>query len=205
MADVLVTWLRWGLVAATAIKALDIGVLSGNLLFGLAFAAAGVLLALRERVGGTALAVVSVAASVAGIGSNHVMLMAWLAASIGLFTGEDRLLVLRVQAVVLYFFAALNKVNPTFLAGDIITENAPWLPIPQAAAVATVVVEFWLAAAVWRRWRWAVPVAAGFHAAVLVPWLWPPAMFGRFLVFNGLAVLLVAAAVGRQHVFAQDL
>jgi predicted DCC family thiol-disulfide oxidoreductase YuxK len=95
------------------------------------------------------------------------------------------MLLVQLQLSIVYFYTAVAKINPTFLGGEMLRRNT-WLPDPletpailSAAAIATVGVEFFLAAALWiaplRYWAFLagfifhalVPVTMAFIAALL--------------------------------------
>jgi hypothetical protein len=95
---------------------------------------------------------------------------------------EWPLLLLKIQVSIVYFFAALMKVNPDYLSGDlmlsfihadVLKRLPPGLPamgVVQALAIASVAVEFFLAFALWfAGWRW-LALAAGLalHLSIIL-------------------------------------
>lgn len=122
--------------------------------------------------------------------SNHVILVAWVALIMGLFTGRDRIDLLRWQAVVVYVFATVNKLNPVFLGGHVLAlSDVPMPLVPMSfAAVVTEAVMAW---AVWARHWIALPLAVALHVGItvamgnhLVGWL-------MLASFNGTLLALV--------------
>jgi len=120
---------------------------------------------------------------------------------------EWPIVLLKIQVSVVYFFAALTKVNPAYLSGDIMAQfihadslrmlPAGWslVALMQALAILSIATEFFIAFALWFGfWRWLALVAGlGLHltiiftggAAIGVPDI-------RFTVF---ALLIVAPYV----------
>ena len=88
---------------------------------------------------------------------------------------------LKIQISIVYFFAALTKVNPAYLSGDIVAHFVhadtlglfpagwPVMPFMQALAVASIATEFFLAFALWfAGWRWLALVAGlGLHLSII--------------------------------------
>jgi hypothetical protein len=164
------------------------------------WAIATIILVLHERVGFAAVGLVGFAACIAHA-PNNVAAIAWTAVCMALFLDDEDALrtALRSLTIVIYAFAAVNKLLFGFLSGEIIRRYAR-VPLPSVAcwplAVAAVVAEAWLAWAVWRRSRWALPVAVALHAGIVV-WSGYTTMvnLGIAVAFNGLLVLLVRASV----------
>jgi hypothetical protein len=91
------------------------------------------------------------------------------------------ILLLKLQVSIVYFFAALLKINPIYLSGSIMTQFWPfndpsilpggWSPalIMQIAAVLSICTELFLAVALWvPRLRWlALAVGVGFHLMII--------------------------------------
>jgi hypothetical protein len=120
--------------------------------------------------------------------SNHMMLTAWLALWLVLAPSDaawslraraegrgvvrlgDQVLLMS-QLAVCYLYAALVKLNPGFLSGDLLREFVS-LDLPSfvwpAAAVGTVVTELALVVGLWfRRTRWLVAAAGlGLHLSI---------------------------------------
>lgn len=121
--------------------------------------------------------------------SNHMMLAAWLALWLvltpsnvawslrpsregrGFVTFSDQVLLMS-QLSVCYFFAALVKLNPGFLSGDLLRgfvrlEFPAWVWV--SAAIGTVVTEMFLVFGLWfRQTRW-VAAAAGLALHLSIP------------------------------------
>ena len=82
-------------------------------------------------------------------------------------------LLLMTQVSACYLFAAINKINPTFIDGDLFITWLRW-PLPDFAypvmATGTVVCELFLAWGFWwRRTRWlAVAVGVALHVSILI-------------------------------------
>jgi hypothetical protein len=100
-----------------------------------------------------------------GVAHNSVVL-AGLLAVILLFPRDQWRQLVKIQATVVYLFAALNKLWPNFLSGGVLSSTSPWLPCPELVAPLVVVVEGWLAWLVWVESRWALPAAVMFHLGV---------------------------------------
>jgi hypothetical protein len=94
---------------------------------------------------------------------------------------EWPILLLKLQISIVYFYAALLKINPQYLSGTMIARFWPFSQLaalpsgwPQAIALpsiawATVLLEFFLAVALWLpRLRWVALVAGvAFHTAII--------------------------------------
>jgi hypothetical protein len=94
---------------------------------------------------------------------------------------EWPILLLKLQVSIVYFFAALLKMNPAYLSGSIMTQFWPfndpsllpgsWSPalIMQIAAALSICTELFLAVALWvPRLRWlALAVGVGFHLMII--------------------------------------
>ena len=82
-------------------------------------------------------------------------------------------LLIMTQISTCYLFAAVNKINPTFLEGDLFASWLRW-PLPEPMyplmAIAAVATELFLAAALWwRRTRlMAVAVGVMLHASIVI-------------------------------------
>ena len=121
---------------------------------------------------------------------------------------RERLLLWRLQLSTLYGFAALAKVNESFLGGDVLARTtaegplgASAVPSPVgliAVSVAFVVVEVLLAVTPWiaRLRRFGTGVAAVLHTVGLVVASATPLVGLRLLVFGATAVALHAASAG---------
>lgn len=186
--------IRWFLVAAAVLKGVDALTFDPSL--GLAWFAAAAAVAVSERYGCVLLAVVCFGG--AGLGlermTNHVVLLGWVALILAFWTDDrTRRELVRVQLVVLYAFAALSKLNPAFLSGDVISDRRDWLPFPQALAFTAIVVETGMVLLLWRRSRLVLPAAVMLHAGLVVGWTTDFVGHGPgILIFNVMAVALVA-------------
>lgn len=127
--------------------------------------------------------------------STHAVLIGWVA--LILAVDRDVSYLLRMQVVALYLFATLNKLNSDFLAGEPIAGRAPeWVPLVPAA-VAAVLTEGWLAWAVYRRHRFALPVAVMLHGGIVVLMGTDLYQWTMLAAYNGLVILLVWATCVR--------
>lgn len=107
--------------------------------------------------------------------SNHLMLFAILSAMHALRAYVP--LMLKSQLTLVYFFAAVSKVNVAFLSGVVIAGSlrpqfawmrSPWLLVPMA--VSAIAAELFIADALWipRRQRWAVALGVALHVGFVV-------------------------------------
>lgn len=128
-------------------------------------------------------------------------LLVWVSLIVAVTEGRpyDRALLLRTTVTVIYAFAAVTKVNPSWLAGEGIAgliERRPQLSVfefvansPQLStvvAVGVIAIESWLAIGLWNRRTRAVTAAIGIimHSAFVIgasPNLWAAA---HLVVFN---------------------
>lgn len=185
--------IRWWLLFACGCKVADATWQTGLPKVAVLWCLVAAALILRERVGYVAVTVAAFGTALAGVenASHHVVVLGWVAAAMQL---AEREAALRALTITIYAFAAVNKLAFGFLTGEIIREHAhvPLPPVVWPLAVAAVVLEGWLAWAVWTRNRWAVPVAVALHAGIVV---WSgattPVNVGIAVMFNGLLVLLV--------------
>lgn len=143
------------------------------------------------------LAAVAVASWALGDGemvSNHVILVGWVALAHGLFEGEERTRVIWWQAVVLYLFATVNKVNPHYLSGAVLALSPVDVPLVPMS-VAGIVGEGLVCLLVLRRHRLAMPLAVAVHVGIVA--LMGTSLAGYLMLasFNGTALLLVWMAV----------
>lgn len=174
--------------------------LAGGLVLALLGGAAMVLFAGRaarpERTARIGWAVMGVAFAVVLAGPlyrNHVVFLTWVSAILALFGDRAaRRLLLTSHLAVVYAFAAVAKINPLWLSGASLEEwGARLFGLPVlVAAVATIVVEFVLAAAVWRPNRIGLAVAIAMHIAFVVALTGGPYGFLRLVVFNGASIVL---------------
>lgn len=142
---------------------------------------------------------------------EHLVLLVAVAlvAVVARTTGE-RLLLVRVQVSTLYGYAALAKVNASFLGGDVLTraviEAPAWstiLPPPPtvlllAAGGAVIATEAALAVSPWvpRLRGPALGVGLVLHTSALVLVGDTPRVALRLVVFGGTAVVLLAVCAG---------
>jgi hypothetical protein len=187
--------LRWVLIGIAITKGFDTHFLyTGFSLCWLSMAVA--LLVLPQRVGYGLLATFCWGGALLQLTrmSTHVVLIGWVALILALWPDEaTRLRLLRVQVIVLYALAGISKINPRFLSGDVVRFYRDSLPFPQVLALSAVCVELGMAFLIWRRSRWALPLAVALHLSILV--MWTSDFIGNgpgLLVFNVLAVALVA-------------
>jgi len=95
---------------------------------------------------------------------------------------EWPIVLLKIQVSIVYFFAALTKVNPAYLSGDILAHfihadlvhfvPAGWslVALMQALAILSIVTEFFIAFALWFAfWRWLALLAGlGLHLTIVL-------------------------------------
>jgi hypothetical protein len=98
---------------------------------------------------------------------GHDLILAW------------PILLLKIEISIVYFYAALVKINPQYLSGALLTTFWPlnqlaglpggWAWVLPCLAVVSILVEFFLAIALWLpRWRWlALAVGVGFHMLII--------------------------------------
>lgn len=125
--------------------------------------------------------------------SNHVILVAWISLIMGLFDGEDRVRLLRWQAVVVYLFATVNKLNPVFLGGHVLALSRVPMPLVPMS-VAAVLTEAFMAWAVWCRQWVALPVGVALHLGITVTMGNHPVGWLMLASFNGTMLVLVWVA-----------
>ncbi|MGY6500115.1 MAG: hypothetical protein ACXIVQ_04335 [Acidimicrobiales bacterium] len=195
-------WFVWVLMATGVAKALDAATLFTPRTAALMWLAAALVPLMHERVGLAAMSVVafvSVDVAMPSMGS-HVVLIGSVAAVLAVFDdAPTRLFLIRTQTVALYLFAGVNKLHPDFLRGDVIAQRQEWLPFPQALALVAVAAELWLAVAVLRRWRSAMPVALVLHVGIVVGMTRDFNQGLELVIFNGLTVAMVILVVTAHH------
>ena len=137
---------------------------------------------------------------------QHLVLLIGVAL-VGAVTADDRerLLLWRLQLTALYAFAALAKLNETFLSGSVLAaalEGGP-VPLPRLPVlvlvilgIALIAVEALLAVTPWVLQRLGLLLAVGLHGTALLVVGGGPLVTLRLVVFGGTAVLLHAAAAG---------
>lgn len=189
------SWLRWVLIGLVVVKGCDPHFLHTGFSLAL-FSVAALMLVLPHRVGFGVLAAFCFGGAILELTrmSTHAVLIGWVALILALWGDEaTRLRLLRVQVIVLYVFAALSKMNPRFLSGDVIHHYREPLPFPQVLALSSICVELGLAFLLWRRSVWAVPLAASLHLSIIVMWHNGFVANGPgLLIFNVLAFSVVA-------------
>lgn len=147
---------------------------------------------LAHRYGWFVLAGVALFGWAAGAGAMtgaSTVLIVLVAMVLGAGVEVDRLL--WTQTLAVYLFATANKISPAYFTGSTIEHRFDLLS-PRLLAVAGVAVEAWLAWAVYRRHRWAFPVAAALHAGIVAT-MAAGGVLGTLVLagFNGAMVLLV--------------
>ncbi len=164
---------------------------------GLPLLAAGLLTFLRPRSGaaGSAAAIAWLFAN--GVISNHTTLLFWAALTVAFFDEDaQQRLVLRCQLSILYGFATVAKLWPTWLSGEVLAVNTwigPYLsrPLLMALAWGTILVESTLAVAVWGKrsvWLWLAVVTHVLILALSIRSL--ATSLVQLTLFNGLAVAM---------------
>lgn len=158
------------LAVAAVLKAVDFTV-RWSTAVAILWVLAAVVCACSERAGAAAVAILAWWTALATpYYQNHIAWLAWLALTFVIFRdrGQQRFIV-RWQLSILYGFAAAVKLHSDWLSGAILESRGLAIPfgLAQPAALATVVVEAWLAVAIWRpRWRWpAIGAAVVTHSA----------------------------------------
>ena len=137
---------------------------------GLAMVGSSILLAMSKTsaLGSVMLAFSALVGMAGPATSTMTAFVFWATAALALFAGDDLMTVLRIQVVVVYSFAAVNKFSGAFISGEILSQWMPWWPWPELLAPIVVLTEAVLAIAVWRGWRLALPMIATFHMIMAV-------------------------------------
>lgn len=194
MADVLVlNKLRWLLVAIAILKGLDALQFGREMWF--LYVVAAISAAVNGRHGCFTYGIIMLGGAALDLPrmSNHVVFFGWVALILGFWEDyRTRHRLLQIQLCVLYFFAGLAKINPRFLSGEVIAERQYWLPYPQALAVIAILTEWAMCLAVWKRWKWAGPLAILLHTCLTIGWT--TNFFGHgpgILLFNTMIVAVV--------------
>lgn len=158
-------------------------------------AAAGVAL-VRARPGCLAVAAMGAASNVFFEASNHTLLIMWVGLIGALLDPDDIPRVAQVLAVTVYVFASAHKViGGSFLTGGHIADRFFWEGAPvRAMAYAAVASQIALAVLVAVRTRWAIPLAVGLHAGIVVVMSNEVGHYLRLGGFNGLMIVLVVIA-----------
>ena len=137
---------------------------------------------------------------------QHLVLLLGVAVA-GAVTSDaaERLLLWRTQLSALYAFAAVAKLNETFLSGTVLAGALSGGPVPLPrlpllvlvlAGLLLIAVEVLLAATPWVLQRGGLVVAAALHGTALLVIGGGPLVTLRLLVFGGTAVALHAVAAG---------
>lgn len=189
--------IRWAVPGVAAVKSVDVLLRGEPVLLAALWAFACVSAVVWPRRGAAAVAAVAFGSSLLFEPSNHTTLFGVVAAAVWLFDGDDLRQVLRIQAVVVYLFASVHKVaGGRFLTGASIAYQTWWDAAPvQAMAIGALAAQLFLVWAIVRREWVGVPVAVALHVGIVVGMSTTIAQVLRLSAFNGLMVLLVAAAV----------
>lgn len=126
--------------------------------------------------------------------SGSIVLFACVAAIHALLEGPALVTAIRSQVIAVYGFTVAHKIIGDFLSGDVIAGQLPWLPHPELAAVGVVMVEAFLAFAVYRRDPIALPVAVVAHSSFAIGMAQNPVHLIALGTFNLTMILLVAQA-----------
>lgn len=137
---------------------------------------------------------------------QHLVLLVGVAL-VGAVTTDDgeRLLLWRLQLSALYAFAAVAKLNETFLSGSVLAGALTGGPVPLPRlpllvlvllGVLLIAVEVLLAASPWVLQRVGLLVAVALHGTALLVIGGGPLVTLRLVVFGGTAVALHAVAAG---------
>lgn len=150
----------------------------------------------RTRWAWSGIALASLVAALSPLYKNHLVLLFWVALACALFPEPaQRRFVLRAQLSIMYAFAALSKLWPDWLEGDVLLRDtwiAPLLPtaVVLLVAWAAILVEAVLAVGVWRpgrHWLW---IVVALHAS-FVAFIWVDALESVRLVVFGIMVVSV--------------
>jgi hypothetical protein len=129
---------------------------------------------IRPNAGLAVISLAAVAVTLTPAYRNHLVLLAWVAATLAIFQDEEQeRFVLRCVLSTMYGFAAVAKIWPDWISGAALAERTwlgPLLPPNALVAIAvmTIVVEAALAYGVWSRrpfWIWLAVVV---HLSFLV-------------------------------------
>jgi hypothetical protein len=193
LADVLVTRL-WALLAA--LYGVDIILTQPEP--GATWAGLGLIVAatLVQTFGTAPLAVAAFVALLGPATSTETAFVMWGSAALALFDGDQLRLALRYQVVIVYLFAAANKLWPTFLSGSILAAYMPWFPAPGLLAPVAVATEVFLGIAVLRRWWIALPGIVGFHSVIAFTVATDPRHTASLLIYGAMMLWSVAVANG---------
>lgn len=144
--------------------------------------------------------------------SNHLLLLVLLSTFLGLSGASKALSVgafrkteevpywpafmIKIQITTLYAWAAASKVNPQYLAGDVLGPNfRPWVPLPDnllpLVAIASIAAEAFLAVALWlpKLRLLAFLTGGGLHVGILALLIYPePLIPFAMLMVSGYAL-----------------
>lgn len=180
-------WTALGLVALW--KAVDLalrlpdaaGHSTSILLVGTWIAGAALLVLRRPLFGGAALAITGLGSiHLGGLYNHHLYLLIVIGLIVGLFEPSSQVTLLRAQLTIVYVFAALTKINGTYLSGAVVEAAADRSSAFGSAALSSdlvlalsigaIVIELLLPLALW--WpatrRAAAAVGVAFHVGVVV-------------------------------------
>lgn len=194
MADVLMMLRAWAMLAA--LYGIDIILTQpepGATWAGLMLIAAA---ALVPRFGTGILSAAALVGLLGPATSTETAFVMWGSAALALFRGAELRLSLRLQVAITYLFAAANKLWPAFLSGGILAGYVPWLPFPALLAPIAVAGEAFLAIAVLRQWRIAIPAMLGFHASIALMIGSDPRHALSLLVYGAMVIWSVVVANG---------
>lgn len=135
--------------------------------------------------------VLTAVAFAAGMHNQHMWLLMWI--PLTFLVEKEREWLWRWQLTILYAFAALAKLNPDYLSGQVMGRR---FDLPTVAliglAVAGLATEAFLAFGLWR-WRWTLAVGVVFHLTVVATMATDPIHGVRLAVFAGLVLMMYPA------------
>lgn len=166
--------LPWVVAGCACVKGLELASSTPASLWMPFLVVAAVATVLRTPLSFGALAVVVLAVQVTPAYSNHAVLLFWLAVALAVTgPGAVRGWLLRSQLSIMYGFAAMAKLWPDWLSGEVLASST-WvgalLPMWSLGVLAwtTVTVEVILAVFVWRPGRWTIALAVALHLSTVV-------------------------------------
>lgn len=147
--------------------------------------------------------------------NHHMSLLLLVAAIFLLFRRDEQRLLLKVQLSIVYAFAALTKMNASWISGASLELNMLRRPLARslglnsidpdvllltlpAVAVAVVAIEAWLAVGLWweRTRGWTAAVGVLFHAAMVPLMAANAVQTVRLVVFSGATMMLYLSFFG---------